>query len=190
MKKIMVLCMFVMQLSYATQSPLPMLETTANKLKTALHQQNNTTVPLSTLRTLVKNIVLPIMDIKFIAQAVVGRTGWAGATASEKKIFQGLFIHKVINLYSNALVAYRDQSIRFLPLRPGVASSRIVNVTSVIEGAGDKNTLVYTCVRSGNAWKVIDFSVNGIAFVQSYQAQFSDIVQAGGLASLNKKLPK
>ena len=58
----------------------------------------------------------------------------------------------------------------------------------IIRHTGQKIGVDYNVVRSGDSWKVYDFSIENVSMVQSYRSQFSDVLPQQGMAGLLQRL--
>ena len=119
---------------------------------------------------------------------VVGRTYWKQASSNTRNQFKNEFTRYVTKSYSTALEAYRDEKIKFFPIRGGIRGSR-VKINSLVEQRGGPSISVsYHLVRNNNTWKVYDYSVEGVSMVKSYRSQFANSLSRGGLSNLVKEL--
>ncbi len=172
--------------SFANNSPVDVLQSTANKIIAQLQSKK------ADLRTnpkisysIVNQFLVPLVDQDAMAQAVLGRSVWNNATASQKKEFISQFRILVVRTYAAAIAQFTNESIQFFPIRGDLNGQSIVTVKSQIIRTNAPNVPVsYSVVASGHSWKVIDFSVDGISMVQSFKSQFQNELSAGGLDHL------
>ena len=138
---------------------------------------------------IVNTIILPHADFDEMAQWVAGREAWQKASPTLKEQFIVEFKQLVVNTYGNALAAYHDQKIEFLPIRGNFdAKSRVV-VSSVIKEANKSPLRVdYKLIRKTQGWKVYDIVIEGVSLIKGYQAQFMDDIRAKGLAPTIQKI--
>lgn len=138
---------------------------------------------------IVKQNLLPYVDVDRMSMAVVGRQYWQTATPAQKSEFIDQFTHLVTSTYAAALASYDDDKVQFFPIRGDYASARTVTVRSqIIRRTGQKIAVDYNVVRSGDSWKVYDFSIENVSMVRSYQSQFSDVLAQQGMAGLLQRL--
>jgi phospholipid transport system substrate-binding protein len=58
----------------------------------------------------------------------------------------------------------------------------------IIRRSGQRIKVDYNVVRSGDSWKVYDFSIENVSMVQSYRSQFSDVLAQQGMSGLLQRL--
>jgi phospholipid transport system substrate-binding protein len=173
----------------ADPAPLALMKSTANKMISQLQKNTARYRNPSNLYGLVKRILLPVVDQNSMARSVVGPRYWKKASASQRKQFIAQFGKLVTRTYSTALADYEGQTVSFNPIRGSIAGKKRVQISSFIQQPGGHAIPVsYRLVRSGSAWKVYDFSVDGISIVRSYRSQFSSILQSSGISGLLQKM--
>lgn len=182
--------LFFPWLSWASSSPLPMMQATANKIINELeaNEASLKSNPKIVYR-IVKQYLLPKVDVYGMARSVLGRRIWAKASDNQKKIFTREFVRLVIRTYSGALQDYHDEKIEFKPMRSPTAGKRFVHIQSVIiRGNGQKIPLDYSLVNSRHGWRIYDMSIEGVSLLHSFRNQFAQELQRGDLDELIRKL--
>lgn len=130
----------------------------------------------------VNKIVVPHADFEEMAQWVAGRNAWTKASLEERKLFITEFKKLVVNTYGNALASFRDQKVKYLPLRGDISTKERVIVSSVIDGNNNDSIKVdYKLVNRNGDWLVYDIVIEGVSLIKGYQAQFSDNIRQNGL---------
>lgn len=137
----------------------------------------------------VKQYIIPHVDVTGMSRSVLGRKAWYGASLDQRQRFSQAFVSLVIRTYSKALRNYSGESVRFMPLRRGYEGKRFVTVSSIISRDGGKDIpLKYALVKKNSGWKVYDLSVEGVSLLQSFRSQFRRELQLGSLNQLIAKL--
>jgi len=177
--------------AWAEESPAPlaMLEKTSNQLISELkkNQAQIKTDP-AVINQLISRIVLPHFDIEGIARSTIGQ-GWKQATPAQWSEFKKKVLGLVMKNYSAPLASFDDDQVKFFPMRRFSNDQTQVEVKSlIIRKNGQKIPVTYRVFKSGNHWKVSDFSVEGISMVQSYRSQFAPVLSDGGFNGLLQKL--
>lgn len=173
----------------AQQSPMSMLENTANQILATLKQnkanlRNNSQV----IYQAVERYLLPNVDVGGMSRSVLGRKAWGQASASERQQFSNAFTQLVIRTYATPLAEYTDETIKFMPIR-GSLESRFIRVNSIIVRSKGKNIpLSYSLVASGGKWKIYDLSVEGVSLLQSFRSQFAEALQNSSMQALIKQM--
>lgn len=171
-------------------SPVTVLNTAATQMLASLEKNKGQLKKGNgVIYNIVKQNLLPFVDVDRMSMAVVGRQYWQTATAAQKSEFVDQFTRLVTSTYAAALASYDDDKVQFFPIRGDYASSRAVMVRSqIIRRSGQKIEVDYNVVRSGDSWKVYDFSIENVSMVQSYRSQFSDVLAQQGMAGLLQRL--
>ena len=136
---------------------------------------------------LVKRVVMPHLDVNYMAALTVGPM-WRSASQSERNAFIEEFGLLLTRAYANALLKVTDYTLTFKPLAPGWASKQFVAVSGTIQsksGSQQPSAVVYYLVHVKGEWKIYDFVVDGVSFLQNYRAQFQSFTD---LKTLTKKL--
>lgn len=174
----------------AISSPLDLLEKTAQQMLEALKAnkaslQNNP----NSVYSIVKRILLPQVDQETMALSVLGRDVWQSSSAIEHKRFIEEYTFLLVRTYARALSSYEDQHIRFLPIRDGYQGKKFIQINSlIIQKDGSPISVSYRLRLVGENWKIYDISVDNVSMVQSYKAQFAEIVAQSGFDGLINSL--
>ena len=127
------------------------------------------------LFALVKKVVLPIVDIQRMAGITLGPK-WRNATKAQQQQFIDQFGLMLTKTYSKALLTATKYDITIYPMRgEGWKNQQYVAVHGVVKPAdgGAPSRVTYYLVRAGASWKIYDFAVEGVSFVQNFQRQFA-----------------
>lgn len=176
------LLLVVMQVMLAAASPISMLEQTAGQLLGELkkHQAELKGNP-GVVDEIINRVLLPKVDIETMARAALGRDGWSSADPNLRSRFIKAFTTLVSRTYGSALAEYSDETIKFLPLRGEIGSGqqRIEVQSLIVRTDGPSIPVNYRLLLENEAWKVYDFSVEGVSMVGSFRAQFGEQLAAG-----------
>lgn len=176
--------MFFSTLALA-QSPVPMLESSAQQIIQTLKQnqaslkQNHQLVFQA-----IERYLLPCVDVDGMSRSVLGRTAWNKASSLEKKEFTQAFTQLVIRTYASPLAEYSGETVKFLPFKE-VADARFTRVNSIISRPnGQRIPLSYNLILKQGQWKVYDLSVEGVSLLQSFRSQFGQVLQHSSMQDL------
>jgi len=173
-------------------SPIPMLQQTADQMIQSLKEhkgdfQNEPTA----VYNIVRENLLPHVDVIGMSRSAVGPHVWREATQSERERFEIEFTNLVIRTYSGALANYTNEQVIFMPIRGSLDGQRFVTVDSIVERSNADNIpLSYSLVLKGDGWKVYDMNVGGVSLLQSYRSQFSSELSKMSFDGLITKLAK
>lgn len=177
---------------FAAQSPVATLNATANQMIGSLKQNRDRIKHDPTVvENLARQILLPHVDINIMARLALGRDGWNNATVAEREQFIKEFTIVLIRTYASAFAAYRDEEVKFYPIRGGIHDQTRVQVESVIIQKGGPSIPVnYRLLLRGDQWKVYDINVDGVSMVQSFRSQFTSELSQGGMVGLLNAMQK
>ena len=152
----------------AQPSPGLMLENASNRIIATLkqhqgHLQSNHAV----INAVIRQELLPHVDVQGMSRSVLGRAAWMSASAAEKVAFTQAFTALVIRTYAGPLAEYAGETVTFLPIR-GSLDSRFLRVNSIISRSnGQQIPLSYHVVFQHGEWKIYDLSVEGVSLLQT-----------------------
>lgn len=181
---------FIFNMAYGAVNPAPLqkLKESSNKM-IAMLEKNNVADNEKLVNEIVKQVILPMVDIERAGKMTVGRQFWSAATPGEKKAFFKQFKTLVVSTYSAALYDYDKDEIVFLPIRSFEDDQKNITISSeIIRKSGQKIPITYYMYLNNNKWLVYDFTVEGISLTQSYRSQFAETLQRSGLPGLIEKL--
>jgi len=191
--KIRSLCLFLLFICcnvFAAGSPTVMLQNTTNEVVAALNANQATlkSNPKVAYR-IINTSIVPHFDLEGMARSVIPRDVWAQTSPSQRAQFTQQFTNLLVRTYASALASYRNESIKYLPVRAGANSQRVQVNSEIVRQNGPSINVSYRLIQLGQQWKIYDFSVDGISMLQSYRSQFSaQLSQGGGISSLIQKL--
>lgn len=181
---------FFSQLAFAAASPMNLMEQVTQQTLAAL-QQNQATLRSNPkiVYGIIHKILLPHVDMQEMSRVVVGREVWGKASPMEKQKFVGQFKILLVRTYSSALAAYKNETVKFTPLRGYNAGGTQVQIDSIIlQQGGPSIPVSYRLVLKNGEWKLYDLIVEGVSLVESYRAQFAGSISQNGLNSVINQL--
>ena len=132
---------------------------------------------------LVETKVLPYFNFQRMTALAVGRD-WSKATPDQKQRLSEEFKTLLVRTYSNALTAYKNQTVVYKPLRMQPDDSNVVVRTEVVQPGSKPVQLDYTLEKQGESWKVYDVIVAGVSLVTNYRDTFGQEVRNKGIDGL------
>lgn len=186
-----ILLAFLVNCLWAQGSPLPMLNNVSqqilNTLKANQGQLKNN--PQLIYKTVEQNL-LPHVDVEGMSRSVLGRQAWMKANASERQQFSRAFTQLVMRTYASPLAEYKDETIKFLPIR-GNLNGRFLRVNSlIVRSSGPDIPVSYSLVSKNGDWKIYDMSVEGVSLLQSFRNQFAQVLQNSSMQNLIHEMQK
>jgi phospholipid transport system substrate-binding protein len=169
--------------------PSDLLEATAGRIFTTLNENYHSySEHPELLRDLVRHDLLPLLDIRYSARLILGRTG-RGATDDQLDRFAQAMSDLLVDRYSTGLLRFRSkEQIQVLPMK-GRIDPRMTRVrTRVRLDSGGFAPVDYVFRMTDEGWKAFDLIVEGISYVTTYRNQIMPEVQADGLESVIARL--
>jgi len=136
---------------------------------------------------LVETKVLPHFNFLRMTSLAVGRD-WNKATPEQKKRLSDEFRTLLVRTYSNALSAYRNQTVAYKPLKFAEGDTEVVVKTEILQPGNKPVQLDYALEKQAEGWKVYDVIVGGISLVTNYRDTFRQEVSASGIDGLIQML--
>lgn len=167
-------------------NPVAMLQAIADNMIAGLkaHKATLKTKP-QIVYDLAYRYVVPYADLTTMSKQVLPAQTWRQASPAQQAQFKKEFTKTLIRTYASALTSYDNQTVQFFPIRGDYSSARTVTVTSEINNpSGSPIRVSYRLLRSGGNWRLFDMSVEGVSLIDSFRAQFSDILASGNMQSL------
>mgnify|MGYP000367270050 FL=1 len=90
----------------------------------------------------------------------------------------------LVRTYSNALTAYKSQTVVYKPLKMQPGDTDVLVRTEIRQPGQQAVQLDYGVEKQDNGWKVYDVVVAGISLVTNYRENFAAEVRAGGIDGL------
>ncbi len=176
----------------AEGDPVSMLQSVADQMIASL-KANKTTLREnpSLVYSLATRIIVPHADLDEMSKRVLPAQTWNSASAGQREEFKREFTTLLVRTYASALAEYKDQTVRFFPVRGGYAGKSTVKVNSqIVRTDGPAISVNYSLVSTGSGWRLYDMTVEGVSMLQSFRSQFSDQLSRGDMASLIQVLKR
>lgn len=170
--------------------PVAMMHTLADEMIAGLkaHKASLKKDP-ALVYSLAYKIVIPHADLDEMSQRVLPPLTWNNASTRQRAEFEKQFTDLLVRTYASALADYTDQTIRFFPVRGGVAGKNTVTVNSqLVRSDGPPVAVSYKLHLKGAEWKLYDMSVEGVSLLQSFQEQFRQKLSQGNMDQLLRDL--
>ncbi len=136
---------------------------------------------------LVEAKVLPHFNFQHMTALAMGKD-WRKATPEQKKRLSEEFKTLLVRTYSNALTGYRDQTIRYKPVKMQSGDEEVLVRTEIVQPGNKPIQLDYALEKLADGWKVFDVVVAGVSLVTNYRDTFSQEVRANGVDGLVQML--
>lgn len=177
--------------AYAAGDPVSLLQSVADNMIAGLKQNQAT---LKTKPGIVYNLaqqyVVPYANLDEMSRRVLPRQTWNSATPAQKAEFKKNFTRTLIRTYASALSSYKDQTIKFYPVRGGAHGNIVTVESQIISNDREPIHVSYQMMRTGSGWRLVDLSVEGVDMLASFRSQFADILSHGSMDQLLQRMSK
>lgn len=136
---------------------------------------------------LVETKVLPHFNFQRMTAQAVGKD-WRQASPAQQKTLSEEFRTLLVRTYSNALTAYKNQSVDFKPLKMAAGDTDVTVRTQIRQPGAKPIGIDYALEKNTSDWKVYDVVIADVSMVTSYRDQFRQEIASGGLEGLIKSL--
>jgi phospholipid transport system substrate-binding protein len=140
------------------------------------------------LEDVVRNDLLPLLDVDYAARLILGREG-RGASEAQLDAFADAMSGILISRYAEGLLEYRQrEQLEVMPTR-GELNERMTRVrTRVRLLNGNFVPVDYVFRLTDEGWKAFDVIIEGISYVTTYRNQITPQVQQSGLDAVTERL--
>jgi phospholipid transport system substrate-binding protein len=139
------------------------------------------------LRIVANEVVLPHVDFTMLSRWVLGKH-WRRATVAQREAFIIEFRELLLGTYLRSVSAYKDNTIRFLPVRDGMQGKQVVVHALVDQKNGPVAHASFRLHRMGSEWLIFDVVVEGISLVTTHRSTFSREIHNYGIDKLIERL--
>lgn len=140
------------------------------------------------LEALVRDELLPLLDIRYSARLILGRAG-RGIAPEKIDEFATVMSNLLVSRYATGLLEFSSKvDIRVLPQR-GELNEKITRVRTRVKVAdGGEAPVDYAFRKTPDGWKAFDVIIEGISYVTTYRNQIMPEVQATGIDSVIERI--
>ncbi len=142
------------------------------------------------LRTLVKQDLMPYVNVRYAAYKVLGPY-LKKTTRAERDAFVQAFEEYLVSSYAQVLTQYTNQSIKIESKKPIPAGRSIVSVRVTIVDKQRPSIQLDFKLRKNNKtgqWQGFDMVAEGISLISTKTTEWSAVLRQEGIQSLTKKL--
>ncbi len=170
------------------ESPVTLLERTSSQVIKILRDDHELLKKEpERVYEIINEYILPHLDDVTMAKLAMGKS-WRKATKQQKLAFIDEFRNLLIRTYSKSLVEFKDQEIKYFPVKLAADTHKTSVKAEVIQPGGPSIPMAYRMRIKNNAWKVYDIKIDGISLVTSYRGTFTQEIRKSGIDGLLKYL--
>jgi phospholipid transport system substrate-binding protein len=168
----------------AIESPVVILEKTSQQVIKILRDDHELLVKEpERVYKIVDDYILPLIDEVTMAKLAMGKN-WKKASKEQKVAFVGEFKSLLVRTYSKSLVEFKDQDIKYFPIKLADGVNKVSVKAEVIQPGGPPVPIAYRMRIKNNEWKVYDIKIDGISLVTSYRGTFTQEIRKSGIDGL------
>jgi phospholipid transport system substrate-binding protein len=168
----------------AIESPVVILEKTSQQVIKILRDDHELLVKEpERVYKIVDDYILPLIDEVTMAKLAMGKN-WKKASKEQKVAFVGEFKSLLVRTYSKSLVEFKDQDIKYFPVKLADGVNKVSVKAEIIQPGGPPVPIAYRMRIKNNEWKVYDIKIDGISLVTSYRGTFTQEIRKSGIDGL------
>lgn len=169
-------------------APDVLVKTTANDVLEIIKKDKDIqSGDMKKITALAEEKILPHFDFDAMSKSVLGKN-WREATKEQQAQFVAEFRTLLVRTYASALAKYRNQTIEYKPLRAEPGDTRVTVKTQIIQPGGPPLPVDYTLKLTGDTWKVVDVTIEGVSLVTNYRGQFANELKQTDMAGLIQRI--
>jgi phospholipid transport system substrate-binding protein len=156
-------------------------EASSHILETLDSRRSEFTEHPELLRNVVKDDLLPLIDLDYSARLILGRAG-RDASAEQLSAFSEAMSTVLINRYAKGMLEFRsNEQLEVLPMK-GNNTDKLTRVRTRLKlNSGKYAPVDYAFHMTDQGWKAFDVTVEGISYVITFRNQISPRVLAEGI---------
>lgn len=191
--RLLSVCFLVLPLhSFAVdvQNPYELIQSVAGKTFARLEQDRpQIQKDPNTLRTIVREELMPHVDNKFAAYKVIG-TSLSNTTPEQRDRFVKAFTDYIVATYADALGKYDKQTIKVEQSQALDTAKELSVKVTIIEPAKPDINVVFQLRKNTKTgeWKVFDMIAEGVSLLASKQSELGGSIRQKGIDSVSQML--
>lgn len=171
-----------------TVAPDVLVKTTANDVLEIIKKDKDIqSGDMKKITALAEEKILPHFDFDAMSKSVLGKN-WRDASKEQQTQFVAEFRTMLVRTYASALAKYRNQTIDYKPFRAQPGEARVTVKTQILQPGGPALPVDYVLKQTGDAWKVVDISIEGVSLVTNYRGQFSNELKQTDMNGLIQRI--
>jgi phospholipid transport system substrate-binding protein len=157
-----------------TVAPDVLVKNTANDVLEIIKKDKDIqSGDMKKITALAEEKILPHFDFDTMSKSVLGKN-WRDANKDQQDRFITEFRTMLVRTYASALAKYRNQTIDYKPFRAQAGDTRVTVKTQILQPGGPALPVDYVLKQTGDDWKVVDISIEGVSLVTNYRGQFTN----------------
>lgn len=171
----------------AEPGPVDVLQTMTDTLIDIVRQDPDVIHDQVRLRVIANEVIFSRVDFNTLSRWVLGKY-WRTATPQQRAAFIAEFREMILRSYLRSVSSYRDNGVRFLPVRGNREKGLAVVNAEIDQPNGPVVHVMFRMRRVMNEWLIYDVAVEGISLVATHRTSFSRQIRNDGMDSLIARL--
>jgi len=167
--------------------PVEVLQTMTDTLVDIAREDPDVINDIARLRVIASEVVLTRIDCNALSRWVLGKY-WRTATPQQRADFIIEFREMMLGSYLRSVSTYKDNGVRFHPVRGDLSKGRVIVHAEVDQPNGPIVHVTFRMRMVGDEWLIYDVAVEGISLVATHRASFSREIRKNGMDSLVARL--
>lgn len=127
-----------------------------------------------------------VFDYELMAKLALGKKNWLSFSSSQQEKFTQQFLNYLKRSYMDKMDLYSGEKVHIVRT-DDINPQRTYLVTELV-GEKEDYEIIYKFYASNGQWKIYDLDILGVSLIQTYRAQFDDILEQGDFQALMDKL--
>lgn len=164
------------------RDPVTIITEASNQILEVLNRRRSEFTEHPELLThVVRENMLPLIDVEYSARLVLGRAG-RGISGEQLSAFSKALSNILITRYSDSLLEFSsDELMQVMPMK-GKNTDKLTRVRTRIKlSRGGFIPVDFAFHKTDKGWKTFDVTVEGISYVITFRNQISPRVLAEGI---------
>jgi len=171
----------------ADPGPVELLQAVTDQVLEVIRRDPDILGDQVRMRAVASELILPHIDFVTLSRWVLGKH-WRQASREQRGRFVEQFRELLLSSYLRSVTGYRDNTVRFLPLRGGQPDGRAKVDAEVTQPNGPPIHAEFRLHRVDDRWLIYDVAVEGISLVATHRTSFSREISNSGIAGLLSRL--
>ena len=142
---------------------------------------------LRDVERVIESKILPYFDFETMTRYALG-SNWRQATHAQRQALIRQFRRLLVRVYAASLAQYRDQTVKYEPVRLARGDSNVVVRSQIMRSGQEPVSVDYSMEKTADGWKVYDLKIDGMSLVENYRNEFNSRIQIGGINGLIRAL--
>ena len=143
-----------------------------------------------TRRQKVRELAYQYLDFETLSRLTMGQN-WRGLSDTQRAEFVQEYRKHLTATYGHTSDEYTDEDIKITGDRAETNGDATVLTSIIGTKQGTRQEIAkmeYRLRKTGNAWKIIDVTIDSVSLMANFRSQFQDVMSNGGFDKLIKLL--